>query len=94
MSIIEFAVLLVIASIIGSIGQSISGYSFNGCFASILVGLIGAYLGRWIMNEFHLPVIFSITVFGRTIPVVWTIIGAAILSFGLGIITKGKQTDK
>ena len=94
MSLIEFIILLVIASISGGIGQSLAGYSFGGCFSSILVGFIGAWLGKWIMLEFDLPVLFSITLYGKSYPVVWSIVGSAVLAFGLGIITKGRQSEK
>ena len=93
MSLIEFLILLVIAAIAGGIGQSLSGYSFGGCFSSILVGFIGAWLGKWIMHEFDLPVLFTITLFGKTYPVVWSIVGSAVFAFGLGVITKGRQPD-
>ena len=93
MSLIEFFILLIIASIAGGIGQSLAGYSFGGCFSSILVGFIGAWLGKWLMHEFNLPVIFSITLFGKSYPVVWSILGSAIFAFGLGVITKGRQTE-
>ena len=94
MTLIEFFVLLIIASISGGIGQSLAGYSFGGCFSSILVGFIGAWLGKWMMNEFDLPVIFSITLFGNSYPVVWSIIGSAVFAFGLGVISKGRQPEK
>ena len=94
MSIIEFFILLIIAAISGGIGQSLAGYSLGGCFASILVGFIGAWLGKWIMHEFGFPTIFSITIYGKSYPVVWSIIGSAVLAFGLGILTKGKESDK
>lgn len=93
MSLVEFLILIVIASISGGIGQSLAGYSLGGCFASILVGFIGAWLGKWMMHEFNLPVIFSITLFGKSYPVVWSIIGSAVLAFALGVITKGRQTE-
>ncbi|KAB2846548.1 MAG: hypothetical protein F9K45_01625 [Melioribacteraceae bacterium] len=94
MSLIEFLILLVIAAISGGIGQGLAGYSFGGCFSSILVGFIGAWLGKWIMMEFDLPVLFSITLFGKSYPVVWSIVGSAVFAFGLGIITKGRQQEK
>lgn len=93
MSLVEFILLLVIASISGGIGQSLAGYSFGGCFSSILVGFIGAWLGKWIMIEFDLPVLFSITLYGKSYPVVWSIIGSAVFAFALGIITKGRQSE-
>jgi len=44
MSLLELFLLLLIAGIAGSIGQSLSGYSKGGCFISIVVGFVGALL--------------------------------------------------
>ncbi|MGD8778859.1 MAG: GlsB/YeaQ/YmgE family stress response membrane protein [Ignavibacteria bacterium] len=93
MSLIDFLILLVIAAIFGGLGQSISGYSFGGCFVSIIVGFVGAFLGKWLIREFNLPIIFEIHMGGRSYPIIWSIIGAAILSFALGVISKGMKSE-
>ncbi len=55
MTLIGFLVLLLIAAICGGIGQSLAGYNLGGCFVSIVVGFIGAYLGLWIAGKMGLP---------------------------------------
>ncbi|MBI5729957.1 MAG: hypothetical protein HY963_02365, partial [Ignavibacteriales bacterium] len=45
MSLLGFLFLLLIAAICGAIGQSLAGYSLGGCFVSIIVGFVGAWLG-------------------------------------------------
>ena len=44
MTIVEFLVVLLVAGIIGVLGQAIAGYSLGGCLVSIVVGFIGALL--------------------------------------------------
>ncbi len=89
MSFGEFIFLLVVAAICGGIGQSISGYSLGGCFVSIIVGFIGAWIGPMIADELDLPRFYTMTIGGKEFPVVWSIIGSAIVSLVLGWITKG-----
>ncbi|MGF1493812.1 MAG: GlsB/YeaQ/YmgE family stress response membrane protein [Microcoleaceae cyanobacterium] len=88
MSLLEFLVLLIIAALCGSAGQSLVGYSPGGCLASIVVGLIGAYVGLWIARELALPVIFTLDIGGNAFPIVWSIIGAAVFAAILGLISR------
>ena len=88
MSLIGFIVLLVIAAIAGAIGQAIAGYSLGGCLVSILVGFVGAYLGLWLAGSLGLPEVFTINVEGQPFPVVWSIIGSALLTLILGLISR------
>ena len=87
MSIIEFLLLLLIAGITGSIGQSLTGFSRRGCFLSIVVGFIGALLGTWIARELDLNEIFLINIGDIAFPVVWAIIGAAIFTGILSLLS-------
>jgi len=80
MSLLGFIVLLIIAAIAGAIGQAIVGFSRGGCLASIAVGFIGAYLGWWLAQTFHLPSFLVINVDGQPFPFVWAIIGCAVLA--------------
>lgn len=64
MTLIGFLVLLLIAAICGSIGQSLAGYDLGGCLVSIVVGFIGAYLGLWVAGKMGLPEIFTISIDG------------------------------
>lgn len=90
----EFLFLLLVAAVCGGIGQIISGYSLGGCFASIVVGFIGAWLGPWIARELDLPMFYTITIGSKNFPVVWSIIGSAIFSLVIGQVTRGKKKEK
>lgn len=88
MTLTEFLVLLIIAAICGAVGQALAGFSLGGCFVSIVVGFIGAYIGIWIAGKFGLPEFFAITVGGKTFPVIWAVIGSAVLTLVIGLIRR------
>jgi uncharacterized membrane protein YeaQ/YmgE (transglycosylase-associated protein family) len=87
MTLTGILVLLLIAGIVGGLGQAISGYSFGGCLMSILVGFVGAYVGVWLAGQLGLPELFTVNIEGQPFPIVWGIIGSAILSLILGLFT-------
>lgn len=78
MTILELLVLLLVAGIVGAIGQAIAGFTRGGFLVSIALGFIGALIGAWLARQFGLPELFSVTIGGTTLPIVWSIIGAAI----------------
>lgn len=88
MSLTGILILLLIAGIVGGLGQAISGYSFGGCLMSIVVGFIGAFVGIWLARQLGLPEVFTVNVEGESFPVVWGVIGSAILSLLLGLLTR------
>lgn len=90
MGLFDFLLLLLIAGICGSIGQSIAGYSGKGCVVSIVIGFIGALLGSWLSDKLNLPELFNITIGGSPFPVIWSIIGSVIFVVIVGILTKSK----
>jgi uncharacterized membrane protein YeaQ/YmgE (transglycosylase-associated protein family) len=89
MTLIEFLVLLAIAAICGSIGQSLAGYDLGGCLVSIVVGFIGAYIGMWMAGKFGLPELFTVKIGGKSFPIIWSVIGSAVLTFIVALIRKG-----
>lgn len=91
MTLSGFLILLVIAAICGAIGQSIAGYSLGGCFVSIVVGFIGALIGKWIAAKMGLAFILPVEIDGETFPIIWSILGAAIFSVAIGLITRGRK---
>lgn len=86
MTITGFLLLLLIAAICGGIGQSIAGYSLGGCLVSIVVGLIGAFIGQWLAAQLGLQHIIEI----MGIPVIWASIGSALFAIVIGLITRGR----
>lgn len=88
MSLMGFIVLLIIAAIAGSLGQALAGYSMGGCLVSIIIGFVGAWLGLWLARTLGLPEIFTINVDGQPFPVVWSIVGSALLALIFGLLTR------
>jgi Transglycosylase associated protein. len=86
MTLTEFIILLVIAAICGGVGQSLAGYDLGGCFVSIVVGFIGAYIGMWLSDKLGLPELFTITVGGKTFPIIWAVIGSALFTLVIALL--------
>ena len=74
MSIIDLLILLVIAAVCGSVGQSLAGVSRSGCLVSIVLGFIGAMLGTWLAHALGLPELLPVDGF----PIIWSIIGSSL----------------
>ncbi|MGZ9165368.1 MAG: GlsB/YeaQ/YmgE family stress response membrane protein [Anaerolineales bacterium] len=88
MSLLSILLLLLVAAVCGSIGQALVGYSVGGCLMSTIVGFIGAWLGSWLSVQLGLPEPFTLSIGGETFPVLWSIIGSALLVAVLGLITR------
>jgi uncharacterized membrane protein YeaQ/YmgE (transglycosylase-associated protein family) len=92
MALWDFLVMLLVAGVCGSIGQAIGGFSRGGCLVSIALGFIGALLGVWIARTMGLPEVLAINIGGKSFPIVWSIVGAAIFVAVLGLISgRGKD---
>jgi uncharacterized membrane protein YeaQ/YmgE (transglycosylase-associated protein family) len=87
----EFLLLLLIAAICGSLGQVLVGYSAGGLLVSIVVGVIGAYLGTWVAREFNLPVFYALNIGGRSFPIIWSILGSTIFAAILGALNRTRR---
>ena len=88
MSFLELLLLLLIAGICGSIGQSIAGYSRGGCIVSIVLGFVGALLGSWMSVQLNMPELLNINIGGSEFPVIWSIIGSVIFVTIVSLLTR------
>jgi len=88
MTLIDFLILALVAAICGMIGESLVGYSVGGCLTSAVIGYIGAFIGLWVARQFGLPELFTISAGGSTIPIIWSIIGSALLVAGLAVLRR------
>ena len=93
MSLLGLLILLVIAALAGAAGQALVGFSRGGLLAAIAVGFLGAYLGLWLAQQLHLPTFLIINVDGHPFPLIWAIIGSAILA-GLLSLLSGHRTRR
>lgn len=92
MSIGEVIVYLVVALLCGLVGQMLAGRSVGGLLVSTVVGLVGALLGGYIAREVGAPEPFPVSVGGRSIPIIWAIIGAALVT--LVVVAVQRQSGR
>lgn len=92
MTFIDLLILLVVAAICGSLGQSIVGFSRGGCLVKIVLGFIGATLGYWLKRTLDLPEPLMLQVGGSNFPVVWSIIGSALFVAVIGFLAGSQRT--
>jgi uncharacterized membrane protein YeaQ/YmgE (transglycosylase-associated protein family) len=71
--------LLIIAGICGAVGRALGGGGGGSFIVSIAVGFVGALIGMFMANALHLPEILALNIEGRPFPIVWSIIGGAVL---------------
>jgi uncharacterized membrane protein YeaQ/YmgE (transglycosylase-associated protein family) len=88
MSILDFIVLLIVAAICGSIGQALVGYSVGGCLVSSVVGFLGAFVGAWLGRQVGLPELLTINIGGQPFPVLWSVVGSAVLVGVLALLRR------
>jgi len=87
MTLVDFLLLLVVAAIIGAIGQAIAGFSTPGCLMSAVIGFVGAIIGHWIQKQFRLPAFIQpIKVADTSFNPVWSILGAALFVLVLRLV--------
>jgi uncharacterized membrane protein YeaQ/YmgE (transglycosylase-associated protein family) len=90
MTLLELLLMLLIAALIGAIGQAIAGYSLGGLLVSMALGFIGALLGAWIARSLGLPDLFVIQVDRFAFPIVWSIIGASLFVALVGLLAPSR----
>jgi len=84
-------VLLVIAFICGAIGKALAGGARGGLFTSIALGFIGAIFGPWLARQLNLAEPLTLHLSGQAFPIVWSIVGAALVVAILHLMTPGRS---
>ena len=87
MTLFELLLLLLVAALIGAMGQAIGGYSSGGCLVSIALGFIGALIGTWLARAMALPALFTFSIGGTSFPIIWSILGAALFVAFINLIS-------
>ena len=78
MTILDLGLLLVVAAVVGALGQGLAGYSMGGCLMSMVIGFIGAWIGGWLSGLLRFPELLTVQVGTTPFPIVWSILGAAL----------------
>jgi len=91
MTVVELLLLLVVAGIVGSLGQALVGYSMGGCLVSIVVGFVGALLGAWLARSLGLPELLTVRVGDAAFPIVWSVIGSALFVLVVSLLTRRRH---
>src|SRR5437867_80079 len=76
---LELLVLLVIAGIVGAIAEYLVGFHPGGFLISIVVGVIGAFIGTWLARRLGLPVILPVRIRTQTLEIVGAVLGSIVL---------------
>jgi len=87
----NLVLLLLIAGVCGALGQAITGVSRGGCLVSIALGFIGALVGLWLARLLGLPELFTVSVGGKSFPILWSIIGSALFVAVISLITRSRH---
>lgn len=84
-------VLIVIAFICGAVGKALAGGARGGMITSIALGFIGAIVGPWLARELNLSEPLTLHLSGQAFPIVWSIVGAALVVGLLHLLSPGRR---
>ncbi len=94
MSILNLLVLLVIAGICGALAEMVVGFSPGGFVVSIVVGVIGAYIGTLLANYLGLPPFIAINIGGQQLEIVWAILGSILLLLVISLVRRAGRVGR
>jgi uncharacterized membrane protein YeaQ/YmgE (transglycosylase-associated protein family) len=84
-----------VALLIGSLGARLAGRRGRyGCLGSIVIGLVGALLGRLVSEVSGIEDFWVIRIGDRPFPVFWSVLGAALLVAVLALFTRRTPTPR
>ena len=87
MDLLQLLTLLVIAGICGAIAQWIIAFSPGNLLVSIIVGVIGAYLGTALANLLRIPNLVPPLVIGnQPFNLLWALLGSLLLLYLLKLL--------
>ena len=90
MDLIQLLILIVMVGICGAIAEWLIGFHPGGLVITIVVGVIGAYLGAWLSSliPFDLPLFSLLTVeVGQTsFSLLWAVVGSIVLLLLLNLL--------
>jgi uncharacterized membrane protein YeaQ/YmgE (transglycosylase-associated protein family) len=94
MTALEFVILLVMAAVLGILSQRLLGYKLGGLFVSIILGFLGGLVGKLMYGWFSLPIIFSVQIGSESFPVLWSLVGALLVTFLFGLVARSASKEQ
>jgi uncharacterized membrane protein YeaQ/YmgE (transglycosylase-associated protein family) len=91
MSLESLLILLLLTGICGAIGQAISGSWTGGIPGSMVIGFIGWLVGSWLARRLGLGELLPLDIGGWSFPILWSIIGSALLGLLLKLFVSRDQ---
>ena len=103
MTLFEVIIFLLVAGICGLLAEMVVGFSPGGFLASIVVGLVGAYLGSWLAGMLGLPAVLNTEALipetgGANLigvdfnfDIVYSILGAIVLLFVISAVRRPRR---
>jgi uncharacterized membrane protein YeaQ/YmgE (transglycosylase-associated protein family) len=86
---LQLAILLVIAGICAAIAQWIVGFSPGGFSVSVILGVVGAYIGTSLASLLPIPPILPIHVGTVSFDLLWAVCGSLLLLLLLYLVRYG-----
>jgi uncharacterized membrane protein YeaQ/YmgE (transglycosylase-associated protein family) len=74
---------IIVGGIAGFLAQSIIGGIRTGCIGTVIVGVVGAFIGGWLFSQLHV----SIGATGLVSDVITAFVGAAVLLLVIRIVS-------
>lgn len=84
----DFLALLVVAGICGFIGSQLMGARKTNIAVMVIVGFVGAIVGKFVYQLFHLPSLWVVHLGGSPFPIIWAVIGSVIIMGIFGMINQ------
>ena len=91
MSLIDLALISVVALLCGSAAQLTSGYARGGWIVHMTLGFMGAAAGVLLSRMFNFPEIYDVTTGTNNFPIVWALVGSVFLVAAVGLFVKPSQ---
>jgi uncharacterized membrane protein YeaQ/YmgE (transglycosylase-associated protein family) len=86
---LQLSILLVIAGICAAIAQWVVGFSPGGFMLSIIIGVVGAYLGTSLADLLRVPPILPIHIGTVSFDLLWAVCGSLLLLLLLYLVRYG-----
>jgi uncharacterized membrane protein YeaQ/YmgE (transglycosylase-associated protein family) len=86
---LQLSIVLVIAGICAAIAQWVVGFSPGGFIVSIILGVVGAYLGMALASLLPIPPILPIRIGAVGFDLLWAVCGSMLLLLLLYVVRYG-----